>query len=78
MKLRLAVVFSALVGVGLSADPSPSFAQLKDRIEEARKQAEQKRKAEQKASPKPEPKAGKGKKKRWTEHVKGQKKGQNK
>ncbi len=51
MKLKLAVVFSALFGVGLLAASSPSFAQLGERIKELRRQSEQK------AAPQPEPKA---------------------
>jgi hypothetical protein len=70
MRHKLAVLFSALVGVGLIAAPSPSFAQLKDRVEQYSKKAEQKRKAEQKKDAQT-----RGKKKgKWTEHVKGKNK----
>ena len=57
MKLKLAVVFSALIGLAFVAAPSTSFAQLSDRIEQMRKQAEQKRQAEQKPAPQAAPKA---------------------
>ena len=72
MKLKLAVVFSALLGVGLIAAPSPSFAQLSERIKELRKQADQKAapKAESNAARSPG-KKGKGKGKAYA-------KGQNK
>jgi hypothetical protein len=38
MKLRLAVTFSALLGVGLVAAASPSLAQPKNPMEQARKE----------------------------------------
>ena len=57
MNLNLVVVFSALVGIAFTAAPSPSFAQLSERIEQMRKQAEQKRQAEQKPAPQPAPQA---------------------
>jgi hypothetical protein len=70
MNVKFAIVFSALLGVGLIAAPSTSFAQLKDRIEQYSKKAEQQRKAEQKKDPQ-----ARGKKKgKWTEHVKGKNK----
>ncbi len=74
MNLKLAVALSAVLGVGLIGAPSPSFAQLKDRIEEASKKAEQQRKAEQKANPKKDGHTRGKKKGKWTEHVKGKNK----
>jgi hypothetical protein len=50
MKIKLALVFSALVGIGFFAVPSPAVAQLKDRIEEMRKKQQAQQKEAQKES----------------------------
>ncbi len=60
MRLKLAVVFTALVGLGLIAAPSPAFAQLKDRIEQMRKKQEAQQKEAQAKEARARGKKGKG------------------